>query len=358
MGGQRPGHPATARENERVLALHRPVQLGSGRALARAGQRDPRDKTDPDGYFQSAGPGSNQRALIRVIATDGVNTGSVTSGLFSVQSHAPVVHIATPSDQAFFTVDSQIILMGSARDTEDGPLGDQALTWLVDGRPRGAGHEAAVSELPPGIHTIRLEAVDSDGNTAAASVTIRVVDGMPVAGADSYSTGKNAALSVGAPGVLGNDFDAEGAPLGAVLVSTVTHGTLALNADGSFTYIPGADFAGVDRFTYKATNGTAGSNIVNVSLAVGEFSTPPQETLPQFTVVGLSGVEVAEQAQIIGDIASNATVRIGKAARIVGAVFGDVVFLGEWARVEGNASATKINVGANATMTESKNESG
>ena len=46
-------------------------------------------------------------------------------------------------------------------------------------------------------------------------------------------------------------------PLTAVLVSGPAHGTLTLNADGSFTYTPTANYNGPDSFTYKANDGTA-----------------------------------------------------------------------------------------------------
>ena len=39
---------------------------------------------------------------------------------------------------------------------------------------------------------------------------------------------------------------------------TPAHGTVMLDADGSFTYTPDANFAGTDTFTYVATTGTAG----------------------------------------------------------------------------------------------------
>jgi len=49
--------------------------------------------------------------------------------------------------------------------------------------------------------------------------------------------------------VLANDTDADGDPLTAVLVTSAMHGTLALNADGSFSYTPAAGFSGADSFT-------------------------------------------------------------------------------------------------------------
>ena len=47
-------------------------------------------------------------------------------------------------------------------------------------------------------------------------------------------------LNVGAPGVLGNDTDANANPLTAVLIGGVATGTLALQPDGSFSFTPPA----------------------------------------------------------------------------------------------------------------------
>ena len=45
-------------------------------------------------------------------------------------------------------------------------------------------------------------------------------------------------------------------PLTAILVSGPAHGTLTLNADGSFSYTPDANYNGTDSFTYKASDGS------------------------------------------------------------------------------------------------------
>ena len=44
--------------------------------------------------------------------------------------------------------------------------------------------------------------------------------------------------------MLDNDSDPEAATLTAVLVDGVDHGTLVLNANGSFTYDPVANYSG------------------------------------------------------------------------------------------------------------------
>ena len=57
----------------------------------------------------------------------------------------------------------------------------------------------------------------------------------PLASADAYSGTQNAVLTVPGPGVLANDNDSLGDPIGALAVTNPTHGTLTLNLDGSFT---------------------------------------------------------------------------------------------------------------------------
>src|SRR5438094_597516 len=103
---------------------------------------------------------------------------------------------------------------------------------------------------------------------ATVAVTMTAVNDAPVAGDDSFTTAEDTALTVGAPGVLGNDTDVDSATLTAVLVAGPSHGTLTLNANGSFTYTPAANFNGSDNFTYQASDGSLSSNVATVSLTI------------------------------------------------------------------------------------------
>jgi hypothetical protein len=85
---------------------------------------------------------------------------------------------------------------------------------------------------------------------------------------DTYQTAPGVALTIDAPGVLENDSDPFNRDLSAVKVSDPAHGTVTLNADGSFTYTPEANFLGGDTFTYKANNGVADSNLATVTINV------------------------------------------------------------------------------------------
>ncbi len=104
------------------------------------------------------------------------------------------------------------------------------------------------------------------------SVGLFVANVAPVAVADGYLTQKNTQLVVStASGVLNNDTDANNDTLNAVIVSGPATGNLTLNSLGGFTYDPATDFLGSVSFTYKASDGTADSNIVTVTINV----TPP-----------------------------------------------------------------------------------
>ena len=75
--------------------------------------------------------------------------------------------------------------------------------------------------------------------------------------------------------MLDNDSDAEGDGLSAMLVTGPAHGTLTLNADGSFIYTPDANYHGADSFTYRASDGVADSAETTVVLTVDPVNDTP-----------------------------------------------------------------------------------
>ena len=98
----------------------------------------------------------------------------------------------------------------------------------------------------------------------------------PVANDNSYAIDEDAALNVPAPGVLANDTDANGNALTASLVSGPAHAAnFSLNADGSFSYTPVADYFGPDSFTYRANDGSLNSNVATVNITVNSVNDAP-----------------------------------------------------------------------------------
>lgn len=115
----------------------------------------------------------------------------------------------------------------------------------------------------------------ADSNIATVTITVNAVNDAPVADNDAYLTDEDTALNVLAPGVLDGDTDPENNTLSAILVSGPAHGSLTLNADGSFGYTPAANYNGTDSFTYKANDGTADSNVATVTITVNPVNDAP-----------------------------------------------------------------------------------
>ena len=80
--------------------------------------------------------------------------------------------------------------------------------------------------------------------------------------------------------MLANDYDPEAGGLQAVLVSGPAHGTLYLNAGGSFSYTPDANYFGPDSFAYRATDLGRPGRLATVSLTVWEMDDPIELSPP------------------------------------------------------------------------------
>ncbi len=104
------------------------------------------------------------------------------------------------------------------------------------------------------------------------TISVRTV----LAASDSYSgimEGGSLVVSA-AQGILANDAG-ENEPLSAILVSDVSHGTLNLNADGSFDYTHDGSEAFSDEFTYKASDGTTETDPATVTLDITAVNDAP-----------------------------------------------------------------------------------
>jgi len=124
-------------------------------------------------------------------------------------------------------------------------------------------------------------------NTATVTIHVTPFNDPPVAVADGpYTATEDQTLTVSAAlGVIPNDSDEETPDSGltAILVTNVpaAAGSVALNADGSFTYsppaagnfftLPGSPIS----FTYKVNDGGKDSNVVSVTINVNEINDDP-----------------------------------------------------------------------------------
>ncbi|HUP14446.1 MAG TPA: S8 family serine peptidase [Acidimicrobiia bacterium] len=177
--------------------------------------------------------------------------------------------------------------------------------------PHVAGTAALLQAVRPGItaaqmRTILMDTVDPIVGLTGTSVTggrlnahlavlAAASNAAPVAGDDSYGVYVDTLLTVAAPGVLGNDTDADGDQLtvSASDAASVEGGVVSVAAGGSFTFMPAAGFVGSDSFGYTISDGAL-TDTATVTITVsappppggggggggGEVLLPPSETCP------------------------------------------------------------------------------
>lgn len=158
-----------------------------------------------------------------------------------------------------------------------------AITFSLDVAPAGMKINASTGRIAwtpdfsqEGAIPVTVRAANVRGSAATQAFKVHVVrvNVAPVATNDSYSVIKGTTLAVAAGGVLANDRDPNRDPLTAVLVHAPVNGSVKLNEDGSFNYVPKAGFAGADHFIYRVHDGVLYSKDATVTITVGENKPP------------------------------------------------------------------------------------
>ncbi len=208
-------------------------------------------------------------------ANDGIASSNVATVTLTVDSLAPIA-----SDDSFSTnVNTPLNIAASgvlANDTD--PQALPLTSVLVAGPTHGSltlNVDGSFTYTPNtnfyGSDSFTYQANDGLASSNIATVTLTLNSLPPVATDDNYSTNVNTRLNIAAAGVLANDTDPQALPLTAVVVTGPSNGSLTLNANGSFTYTPNANYFGIDSFTYKDKDGQASSNIATVTLTVNSL---------------------------------------------------------------------------------------
>ncbi|MFC1759273.1 Ig-like domain-containing protein, partial [Planctomycetota bacterium] len=118
-----------------------------------------------------------------------------------------------------------------------------------------------------------------DGNggqaTGSVNVTIASVNDAPVATGDTAATDEDNAVIIN---VLGNDSDADGDVISVLSATAGANGTATVNADGTITYTPNADFHGTDSFAYTISDGNGGRATGSVNVTIASVNDAPVAT--------------------------------------------------------------------------------
>ncbi len=240
--------------------------------------------------------------------------GAVTTGAATVTITVASVN-DTPSasgDSYSTSEDTQLTVAASGVLANDADVDGDTLTAVVVSGPSSGTLTLSANgsfDYTPapnfhGVATFTYTASDGEVTTGAAMVTITVasVNDAPSASGDSYSTSEDTPLTIGAvAGVLANDTDVDGDTLTAVVVSGPSRGTLILSANGSFDYTPASNYNGPDAFTYYATDRTAASATVTVTIAVASVNDLPVAGNDAYTAVKGTALTIAAPGVLAND---------------------------------------------------------
>ena len=125
------------------------------------------------------------------------------------------------------------------------------------------------ANLAPGNYTVTVK--DANNCTGSADVKI-ITSGIVLANNDTFTTTEDLPLT---DNVITNDQALCNLPISLTSNTDPQHGTVIVNADGSFTYTPSRDYNGTDFFTYTLTDNIGGTSTATVTIQVDPVNDPP-----------------------------------------------------------------------------------
>lgn len=209
------------------------------------------------------------------------------------------------------------------------------------------------ANLDSGTALVTLTAKDASNSAVYKLLVITLdADNAPVAVADKYSVKEDSSLTVAAlNSILANDYDVDGDLFELESHTEPSHGALTLDAfQGTFTYVPEADYCGTDSWTYRL------KEIKAEGALVGEWGTVSISVTcvndaPTVTVIDSSYIRSLEYEE---DFAGEEVLTIPATAIVFEDVDGDVLTKGVY--TDGNISASYMALGSYHIITLSSVE--
>ncbi|HEY0197391.1 MAG TPA: VCBS domain-containing protein, partial [Rhodanobacter sp.] len=253
---------------------------------------------NPDGsYTYTPDPDYNGGDSFTVTVDDG-HGGTTTStvDITVTPVNDPPETVGTVVDQSNEDADG---VTGLDVSTYFHDIDSSALTYSATGLPSGLTIDPATGLISgtidhsasqggtDGVYTVTVTADDGDGGTVDQTFTWTVTNPAPLAQDDTATTNEDTAVN---GNVLTNDSDPDGDPLKvttfAVAGDATTHtagdtvhlteGDLTLNADGSYSFTPAADWNGaVPTVTYTISDGEGGTATAHLDITVTPVNDPP-----------------------------------------------------------------------------------
>ena len=216
-----------------------------------------------------------------------------------------VVISGTPTQGQILTATSTLTDLDGIPASGSGAI---AYQWLADAQliVAATGKTLTLTQAQVGkAISVRAAYTDLLGSTesvmSAATRAVANVNDAPSAQPASISLGED---SVRTGSLSATDID--GDSLKFSRVSGPAHGSVSINADGSFSYAPNSDFNGTDSFTFKVNDGLLDSVSATVSVLVTPVNDPPVNHLPAQPLAATEGVAKAITGLSISDVDTDA----------------------------------------------------
>ncbi|MCP5308579.1 MAG: retention module-containing protein [Zoogloeaceae bacterium] len=255
---------------------------------------------NPDGTF-SYTPNANYNGPDSFTYTITDADGDVSTATATINV-APVNDVPVATDDTLAAVeDTPLTGTLAANDT---PSGDGGNVWaLASGPANGSvtvNPDGTFSYTPdanyngPDSFTYTITDADGDVSTATATINVAPVNDVPVAADDTLAAFEDTPLT----GTLAaNDTPSGDGGNVWALASGPANGSVTVNADGTFSYTPNANYNGPDSFTYTITDADG-----DVSTATATINVAPTSDAP---IAQDDVATTAEDTPVIIDVLGN-----------------------------------------------------
>ncbi|WP_444436209.1 retention module-containing protein [Pseudomonas sp. A6] len=185
----------------------------------------------------------------------------------------PLAELVTNEDTAL-TIAANTLL-GNDSDVDGDSLSILSVQGAVNGTVKLENGNVVFTPAKDvnGTGSFTYTVSDGHGGTSTATVTVGInaVNDAPEAKPDSASTQEDKPVTLN---VLANDSDVDGDSL-SVTSASASNGSVTVNADGTLTYTPKANFSGSDSITYTISDGHGGTASSTVAVSVTPVADVP-----------------------------------------------------------------------------------
>ena len=265
---------------------------------------------NPGSAFQNLAAGETASSSITYTVSDGqggTSTATLTVTVTGSNDAPTLTPEVTLADQAANDSDAitPVDVSGQFRDVDNGDV----LTYSATGLPPGLTIDPTTGIISGtldksasqggdnGVYSVTVTATDQSGASVSQDFSWDVRNPAPTAENDQGETNEDTTLTVSANnGVLANDVDPDGDALHVSLVNGqaanvgtavagLGGGTFTLNADGSYSFNPGADFQNLaegeratSSITYTVSDGEGGTSTATLTVAIFGTNDAPTAT--------------------------------------------------------------------------------